>query len=248
MSTDIHALIGAYALDAVDDLERAAFERHLHECEACRTELDELREATARLADDAWSVPPPGLRADVLAQVAQTRQLPTATPTGEPRRSKAGRWRLTAAAAAVVVAAAGAGTAVYVVQDQRVRAERAVAAAARANEARIRAVLAAPDLVLHEDQLTGGGRVTVAESRLHDAGVIVLAADAPPAGGRVYQLWTIRPGDAPVPAGAALGPGQTAALRLVDGLPGATDVGVTIEPPTGSATPTMPLVADVKLG
>ena len=27
--TDVHSLSGAYALDAVDDLERAAFERHL---------------------------------------------------------------------------------------------------------------------------------------------------------------------------------------------------------------------------
>ena len=30
-SADIHALSGAYAVDAVDDLERARFERHLQE-------------------------------------------------------------------------------------------------------------------------------------------------------------------------------------------------------------------------
>ena len=30
--TEIHALSGAYAVDALDDLERAAFERHLGEC------------------------------------------------------------------------------------------------------------------------------------------------------------------------------------------------------------------------
>jgi anti-sigma-K factor RskA len=248
MNTDIHTLIGAYALDAVDDLERAAFERHLRECEDCRTEVAELSETTARLADATWSVPPPGLRESVLSQVAQTRQLPPATPAGKTsQRPTAGRWRLAVAAAAVVVAAAGAGTAVYVVQDQRVRDERAVAVTARANEARIRAVLAAPDLVMREDELVDGGRVTVAESRLNDAGVIVLAADGPPTGGRVYQLWAIRPGDAPVSAGVALEPGQTGALRLVEGLPGGSLVGVTVEPPNGSATPTMPLVGDVQL-
>ncbi|MET0415626.1 MAG: anti-sigma factor [Actinoplanes sp.] len=246
MSTDIHTLIGAYALDAVDDLERAAFERHLRDCDTCRAESDELRETTARLADAAWSVPPPRLRQDVLTRVAQTRQLPPAAPVAKPQRST-GRWRLMTAGAAVVVAAAGAGTAVYAVQEQRVREVRVVAEAARANEARVRAVLAAPDLVVHEEEVTGGGRVTVASSRLRAAGVIMLAPAAAPAGGRVYQLWTIRPGVAPVSAGDALDPGQTAALRLVDGLPGATDVGVTVEPPNGSATPTLPLVADVKL-
>ncbi len=35
--SDIHHLTGAYALDAVDDIERARFEQHLAECEDCRT-------------------------------------------------------------------------------------------------------------------------------------------------------------------------------------------------------------------
>jgi anti-sigma factor RsiW len=247
MNTDIHTLIGAYALDAVDDLERAAFERHLNECETCRTESDELREAATRLADSTWSVPPPRLRDNVLAQVAQTRQLPPVAPPVEKSKRSTRSWRRIAAAAAVVVAATGAGTVVYAVQDQRVQDERAVAEAARANEARIRSVLAAPDLVIREQQLAGGGRVTVAASRLHDAGVIMLAADAAPADGRVYQLWTIWPGTGPQSAGNALSPGQTVALRFVDGLPGASDVGVTVEPPNGAATPTLPLVAAVKV-
>ena len=40
MSGDIHALSGAYAVDAVDDLERAMFERHLAQCGTCRAEVD----------------------------------------------------------------------------------------------------------------------------------------------------------------------------------------------------------------
>ncbi|MFC6343639.1 zf-HC2 domain-containing protein, partial [Nocardioides hankookensis] len=46
---DIHALVGAYAVDAVDDLERAAFERHLAECADCRDEVASLREAAGLL-------------------------------------------------------------------------------------------------------------------------------------------------------------------------------------------------------
>ena len=48
-SYDVHALSGAYAVDALDDLERAAFERHLAECPECRAEVDSLREAASLL-------------------------------------------------------------------------------------------------------------------------------------------------------------------------------------------------------
>jgi anti-sigma-K factor RskA len=240
VSTHIHSLLGAYVLDAVDDLERAAFERHLRECEECRTEADELRETSARLADGAWSVPPPGLRSTVMAAVRTTQQLSPETPA-RPGRAAVTRWRRLTAAAAVVVAVAGA---TYAIQDQRVRHEHARAEAARAEEARVRAVLAAPDLVVRDQTVDGGGRVTVAVSRLHNSGVIMLAADAAPAD-RVYQLWTVRAGE-PHSEGA-LDPGQNAAVRIVEGIGQASDVGVTVEPVGGSPTPTLPMVADLKL-
>ena len=41
-SDDIHALSGAYAVDALDDVERAEFERHLASCAACREEVASL--------------------------------------------------------------------------------------------------------------------------------------------------------------------------------------------------------------
>ncbi|MEU8821118.1 anti-sigma factor [Actinoplanes sp. NPDC048796] len=241
MRPDVHALVGAYVLDAVDDLERAAFERHLRECAACRAEVDEFREAAARLADTTWSVPPPALRANVLDAITTTRQDP-AVPVRAvtPKR----RFHLVAAAAAVV-AAAGVGAAVYAIQDQRVRQERAVAEAARASEARVRAILAAPDLQVREQTLTSGGRVTVASSKLTDAGVIMLAATSAPGEGRVYQLWTIRDDD-PASAGA-LGEGQAATVRIVQGLPASSAVGVTIENAPGATTPTTPLDALVQL-
>jgi len=75
--------------------------------------------------------------------------------------------------------------------------------------------------------------------------VIMLAADAAPTGGRVFQLWTIR-SQVPVSEGT-LAVGQTAAVQLVGGMDQASDVGVSVEPPGGSKTPTTPLAADVKL-
>jgi anti-sigma-K factor RskA len=241
VSAEIHALLGAYVLDAVDDLERAAFERHLRECSECRAEVDELRMAAARLADGTWSVPPPRLRENVLASITTLRQLPPA-PAATPARPATSRWRRVTAVAAAVVAV---GASVAVIQEQRVRSEHADAVSARAAEQRIQALLAAPDLTVKEQSLTGGGRVTVAMSRLHNAGVIVLAADAAPAGGKVYQLWTVRDGNAA--SAGVLVPGQSAIVQIVDGMPGASDVGVTVEPPTGSPQPTSDMIADLKL-
>ncbi|HEY9395441.1 MAG TPA: zf-HC2 domain-containing protein, partial [Nocardioides sp.] len=43
---DIHALSGAYAVDALDDIERARFEEHLAVCADCRDEVASLRDTT----------------------------------------------------------------------------------------------------------------------------------------------------------------------------------------------------------
>jgi anti-sigma-K factor RskA len=239
MTADIHSMVAAYVLDAVDDIERAAVDRHLRECDACRAEAAEWRQTAARLADGAWSVPPPRLRDNVLAAVAATRQVPVETPR-RARRPYRARW---VAAAAAVVAAAGAGTAVFVVQEQRVRTERTVAETARAREAQVRGILAAPDVVLRDHPLADGGKVTVAYSRLRDSGVIMMAADAAPPDGRVFQLWTVRAG-APV-SEQVLAVGQTAVVKVVEGMSSASVVGVSVEPAGGSPAPTR-MVADVK--
>jgi anti-sigma factor RsiW len=243
LTTDIHALVGAYALDAVDDLERVAFDRHLTDCESCRAEVDELRETAARLADSTWSVPPPRLRTDVLAAIGRTRQLTSLEPA---RRERPVRWqRWTAAAAAAVVLAGGAGAAAWTIQDQRVRDQRALAEAAQQRETRTRQILAAPDLVVRTSPMIGGGKVTVATSALQNAGVVLLGADVAPSGGRVFQLWTIR--DKVATSAGALAVGQTSAVQIVNGLPGDDSVGVTVEPAGGSASPTLPLTAGVSI-
>ncbi|MFC4147056.1 anti-sigma factor [Micromonospora mangrovi] len=237
--TEIHALAGAYVLDAVDDVERAAFVRHLAGCESCALEVAELREAAARLAEPTWSVPPPRLRAEVLAAVRRTPQeRPGRTGTRTPAR-----WRRrTAAAVAAGILAVGAGTATWVVQEQRVRDERAATVAARAETERIRAVLAAPDAVVRSAVVPAGGRVTVVTSTGRDEGVVALAGLATPPSGRAYQLWLISGGTA-VSAGV-LPAGRNAATVLIGGVRGKGTFGVTEEPAGGSGRPTMdPLVA-----
>jgi anti-sigma-K factor RskA len=240
-SPDIHALGGAYVLDAVDDLERAAFDRHLAECDTCAVEVAEYRETVTRLADGTWSVPPPRMREQVLARAARTQQV---APPGHSRgaASPVTRWRrLAAAAAAVAVLGAGTAATTYVVQEQRIAGERVAAATAQQQATRIQAVLAAPDAALRSGAMTGGGRVTLVVSDTEDAGVVVLADAPPPGPDRAYQLWVV---DDIRPISVGLLPaGQGASTELIQGVRGRSAFAVSLEPAAGSPAPsTTPLV------
>ena len=47
---ELQSLLGAYALDAVEDDEARAVERHLQECPRCRAEVANHRETAALMA------------------------------------------------------------------------------------------------------------------------------------------------------------------------------------------------------
>src|SRR4051812_5191583 len=101
---DVHTLIGAYVLDALDDAEHAAFEQHLTECEPCREEVAGLRRTVVRLADATAVVPPPLTRQEVLRRIAANPQVRDreAPAQGWAARSGAPRSRVWLAAAAVL--------------------------------------------------------------------------------------------------------------------------------------------------
>jgi anti-sigma-K factor RskA len=243
MMTDIHTLAGPYALDSVNDIERAAFSRHIAECESCAFEVSELREVTARLADGAWAVPPPRLRDQVFARVRSTRQLPPGRAV-HPGSAGPRRWpRRLAAAAAAVVLAAGVGVGTYGVQERRVHDEQVAAEAARADAARaeaeraqgarIEAVLAAPDARLSYDTPRKGGRVAVVVSERLNAGVAVMTNLPDPGSGKTYQMWTVRGGDQPKSAG--LLPAEASrSSQLIENMRGIGSFGLSIEPEGGS--------------
>ena len=87
MTENLHGLVAAYAayaVDAVDVEERAAFEAHLPGCEDCTLELAELREVAAQIGAAETGPVPPGLRASVLAEVSRTAQVPPHATTPGP--------------------------------------------------------------------------------------------------------------------------------------------------------------------
>jgi len=231
--TDIHTLAGAYVLNAIDDVDRARFNRHLAECPACAAEVAELSETIAALTAGSAEAPPAGLRAAVLTRVAATPQLPRETQRA-PRRT-APQWRRWLVAAAAVVALGGAGAVGYSIAERSTSGTHAAA-----ETRRIAAVLGAPDARMHS-VATGDGRVTlVTAASLNDA--VAVLADLPSPGARhAYQLWVIR--DRSPRSVGVLAAGRTDATELFSGVRGAQAFGVSREPAGGSTEPTRPLVA-----
>lgn len=233
MTTDIHTLAGAYVLNALSDTERAAFARHMADCESCTEEVAELREGIARLADTTWSVPPPRMRDNVLAGIRQTPQVRSARPVRDGASGTLLQWRRrTAVAVAAGILAVGAGAATWAVQEQRVRDRDAIVA----DQQRMQSVLTAPDGRFHSGAVTGGGRVTVVLSESQDAGVVVLSQAPPPGPDKTYQLWAIDNG-APRSVGV-LDAGRSDATKVVTGVRGMDSLGVSLEPAGGSDRPT----------
>lgn len=236
--TDIHSFTGAYVLNAIDDLDRARFDRHLAECPACAAEVAELTETIGALTAASAEAPPAGLRAAVLARAAATPQLPRQAQRA-PRRGAA-QWRRWLVAAAAAVVLVGAGAIGYVIADH----SRSGGGQATAETRRIAAVLAAPDARM-QSVAAGGGRVTVVTAASLNDAVAVLADLPSPGTSHAYQLWVIR-GQSPRSVGV-LPAGHTNATELFSGVRGAQAFGVSREPAGGSPTPTPPLVAQLPL-
>ena len=220
--SDIHALSGAYAVDAVDDIDRASFERHLASCPACRAEVASLREASALLADAATTTPPPALRDAVLNDITRVRPLPPVTVGGPVHRR---RW-FPALVAAVVLALVGVGGAVW----QPWRDDTSVQVSVTDQ------VLQDPDAERFTEELPNGATATVVRSAKEHRAVIV-TEDMPAApDGKVYQLWLQTPSEDMVPAGLMPAGGSTALLE--GDADDAIGIGVSLEPAGGSEQPT----------
>jgi anti-sigma-K factor RskA len=241
---DVHSLLGAYVLDAVDDLERVAFERHMAACDTCRLEVQELHAAAASLAEPAATSPPDELRTRVLAAARQTRQLPPGEPLRPERRetSASRTWRrrtLVAVAAAVVAIAAAAGSVAFM--DRRLDEERETAAS-------VAAVLGARDANVSAAVITGGGRASVVASEDRGEAVIVLNGLPELESDREYQLWYIDDPEVPIIRSAGtIGSSVDATPTLLTEVEDAQLVALSVEPRGGSEQPTTTPITAVPL-
>ena len=149
---DTHDAAAAYALDALDELERARFEVHLMRCESCQQDVADFRRTASVLGRAAAEEPPPEMRDRVLASIGSVRQ---GSPNGAPRSSVRRRrsWISGAFAAAAVALVAVLGFVAIDARQDRNDAEL------------IARTLTAPDSTTVELAGTGGsGRVVWSET------------------------------------------------------------------------------------
>lgn len=233
MTTDLHSLMAPYALDALDNHERARFEAHLDQCADCQAELSGFTATAVRLGDAVTHTPPPGLRDRLLAEIAVTpQQHPIVTALSERRGLRRALPRL-AMAAAFLVGAVGVGG--YVVERDNAHEEH------RQNVA-ISSVLSADDVQSAVQDIDAGGNVRMFMSASEDSAVIIAKGLPDPGAGKVYQVWMI---DRSGPT--SQGTFETGGQMLMKGVAGANRVAVTVEPAGGSKQPTTPPVATLEV-
>lgn len=229
MTTELHTLSGAYAIDALSAEEAAAFRTHLDTCVACCEEVRELRAAAARMGASEALVPPEDLKVRVLDAADRMPQLPPKVTPIEVARSRGWRPKLLAAAAAVVIVA-GAVLGIGQLQD-----DDAARLAAGVSQ-----VFEAPDARTAE-VTTSQGVLRVATSPSRGEMAVDIRDLAPLDDEHVYQLWAIVDGS------------MTSAGVLADKDTGAhmempaegTEVAITVEPAGGSEAPTTDPIVQV---
>lgn len=230
MSTELHTLSGAYAVDALNADEAAAFRKHLDACASCRQEVGELRDAAAQMGASEAVAPPPYLKARVLAAADRTPQLPPRVAVLDEARQR--RWSprlLVAAAAAVLAVGTAIGVGVTVGEPQEAPLAAGVVEVFSASDAR------------QVEVETTHGPLRVATSRSEGEMAVDTSSLVPLDDEHVYQVWTVVEGE-PLPVVVLDQPDSGAHMGMPE--PG-TQVAITVEPAGGSERPTTEPIAQV---
>ena len=267
MNDDIHSLVGAYAVDAVDDAERARFEDHLATCAGCRAEVESLRGAAAHLAASTDTAPPASLKASLLRDIRSVRPLPPVLaeqdePPGDDGQVVAGQDPAPVAdpTPAPTAEVADLTTRREQKAPRRHPVARWVATAAAAAAVVVggvvwqpwdnapsrppvaasaqQQVLQASDARTYTDRST-----TVVRSASLKKAVVKVSLPPPPAG-KVYEVWLQHPDGHMVRAGLIPDVSRAKDGVLLEGdAATAIGAGITVEPAGGSKSPTSVPVA-----
>jgi anti-sigma-K factor RskA len=233
---DIHELVGAYALDALEPDEAQAFELHLAECPKCRAESREHRETAALLAHVGADAPA-GVWDRIAAELgeapAEVGMVLRFAPTKRGRLASQTARRFMIAAVAAAAALIGINSAVLVQQRNEisdlkpsaVASLRALADKAMDDPASRIAVLRRADgVVAAEAVVTADGH-----------GYLVRPALAGLDADHAYQLWGLTAAGRPVSLGV-LGARPTV-TSFTANVP-IKNLAITVEEAAGALTPT----------
>lgn len=264
MIESIHLFTGAYAVDALDPAEQFEFESHLAECADCQDELLGLTETAARLGAAAAITPPASLKAAVMGQIGNVRQLAplpqlvddaSAGPAESadvpgsgaaslapviPLRPRRAAVLLTVAAAVLGLVAATLGVLLAQTKSQTTELTARSQAVAR--------VISASDARSIGGDIAGGGRGAVVISASQGKAVLLASSLPAPPSGRIYEMWFIDSAGKAVSAGTFAPDAGGSTVQPLAGSPaGSAVVGVTVEPAGGSTQPTTKPILAVPL-
>ena len=229
MSADLHHLSAAYALDALDDVERQQFESHYPTCEICSADVQDFRTVAAALATSAASAAPASLKSSVMAEIGQTRQLsPIVTQQAPSSRSNlfSGRALMAVAAAMILVAGVLAVT------------------LPGSGEPSFNEVAESADRVVTSlDPVVDGqaGDLQIVWSDELDSVAVIGSSLDDPGSGMAYALWFLID-EGVAPAGLFVPEnGSVSTSFAIDDID-TNGWGITIEPAGGSDQPTTPVL------
>jgi anti-sigma-K factor RskA len=266
-------LAEVYALDAVDDAERAAIEHYLASAPQAERDAfaERVRQARETLASSftAEEEPPPGLLDRIMASlpVQPAADLPAAgLAAGQPDPAGPPAVAQPAAESPERPVADELGAARQRREERRrpqgmrnwlvgVAAAAVIALGgvgvgayvANQNDP-VNQVLLASDVRQATVQVSGGGKAILAVSPSKDAVVVKMDGVPAPPAGKVYQMWLI-PKDGSDPQSQGLMDAEALSKpAVVKGIHSAAALGITVEPAGGSPKPTSPPVAAAPLG
>ncbi|UGT62405.1 anti-sigma factor [Nocardia asteroides] len=222
---DLLDLAPLYALNAVDQQERAAIEERLTRADAplaarFADAVDRTHDVLGELSLVDAVPPPPELEGRLLAALDQLQ--PGGVRDIRSARRFSGKQLGWLATAAAVLVAALVGGAVLAGRDAGSPDQRITAATVLEQADARAATVAVPS----------GGSITVNSSSALGAAAISFAAMPELPADRDYQLWIIHPGGDPLPDAVVPGSGEVVAEYTA-----ADTIAVTVEPAGGSQAP-----------
>ena len=231
-----------YAVDSLPAAEQDDFEAELIGLDpatrrAYEDRIEEVRDLMHDYSEQYSREAPELLRARVLADFDSGVRHPRTEHDGRRRRMAA----MVSIAAASIAVAVGAG----VIIGRTTAPDSAPTTTAQGDAAA--AVFSAPDAVLSTATLSDSrGALSVVSSKsLNRAVATVRGVVDPVPADHALQLWMVEGGRQPVSAG--LFTGSAATPLVVEGLGATQAFAVTLEPSGGSPSPTLPLLAQVKI-